>query len=68
MWSCEDLPGFPEFQTVWVVSRTPQLPAGYSLAGFQKQLVQLGVDAKTVAGLTATFQGPSCNYTDPSYL
>ncbi len=61
-WGCESLPGVGEFQTAFILARAPELPSDLTLPGLQQELVSLGVDANTVAGLTATLQGPTCNY------
>ncbi len=47
---------------VWIISRTPQLPAAYPYDVLVSKIASTGINVTTVGGMTPTVQAASCEY------
>ncbi len=58
VWSCESILGLP-FENAWILSRTPTLPSGLTIAGLVAKMTALGAN---VSSMTPTLQVSQCKY------
>ena len=61
VWSCSSVLGVFTFSNMWVLSRTPQLPAGVTLDDLYAKATALGIDVASLK-MTPTAQPPTCLY------
>lgn len=61
VFSCNSILGITEVESFWILSRTPELPAGVTYESLLDKAASLGIDVKSL-GVTQTIQGGECHY------
>lgn len=61
VWSCSSILGLFTLENLWVLSRTPTLPAGVTLDMLYKRVEALGIDV-AAQDMLPTVQGGDCVY------
>eukprot|EP00929_Paragymnodinium_shiwhaense_P064488 TRINITY_DN32294_c0_g1_i1.p1 TRINITY_DN32294_c0_g1~~TRINITY_DN32294_c0_g1_i1.p1 ORF type:complete len:213 (+),score=15.71 TRINITY_DN32294_c0_g1_i1:46-639(+) len=61
VFSCNSILGITEVESFWILSRTPELPAGVTYESLMEKATALGIDVSSL-GVTMTTQGGACQY------